>query len=154
MTEALALPDAARGGALAGVVIVELAQTPAGELAGGLLADLGATVVKIEPRGGSPMRQRGPGLDGEDSLAFQSENRGKHTVQAEMGELATEPRLARLLASFNDFSVKRDNYRAHVRSGNVNSGVIVFWMLAIRHSVIALLRIWIPKSCGRESRRL
>ena len=76
MTEALALPDSGRGGALAGVVIVELAQTPAGELAGGLLADLGAIVVKIEPPGGSPMRQRGPGLAGEDALAFQSENRG------------------------------------------------------------------------------
>ena len=99
MSEALGLPDAGRGGALAGVVIVELAGTPAGELAGGLLADLGATVVKIEPRGGSPMRQRGPGLAGEDSLAFQSENRGKHSVQAELEELATEPWLARLLAT-------------------------------------------------------
>jgi succinyl-CoA---D-citramalate CoA-transferase len=99
MTEALALPDGSRGGALAGVVIVELAQTAAGELAGGLLADLGATVIKIEPRGGSPMRQRGPGLDGEDSLAFQSENRGKHSVRAELEELATEPWLARLLAT-------------------------------------------------------
>ncbi len=99
MSEPLGLPDAGRGGALAGVVIVELGQTPAGELAGGLLADLGATVVKIEPRGGSPMRQRGPGLDGEDSLAFQSENRGKHSVQAELAELSTEPWLVRLLAT-------------------------------------------------------
>jgi crotonobetainyl-CoA:carnitine CoA-transferase CaiB-like acyl-CoA transferase len=99
MTEALGLPDAGRGGPLAGVVIVELAGTPAGELAGGLLADLGATVIKIEPPAGSPMRQRGPGLDGEDSLAFQSENRGKYSVQAALGQLATEPWLARLLAT-------------------------------------------------------
>ena len=99
MTEALGLPDGGRGGALAGIVIVELAGTPAGELAGGLLADLGATVVKIEPRDGSPMRRRGPGLDGEDSLAFQSENRGKHSVQAALPELSTDPRLARLLAT-------------------------------------------------------
>ena len=99
MTETLGLPDAGRGGALAGVVIVELAGTPAGELAGGLLADLGATVIKIEPPGGSPMRRRGPGLDGEDSLAFQSENRGKHSVQAALPELSTEPWLARLLAT-------------------------------------------------------
>ena len=99
MSEALGLPEAGRGGALAGVVIVELAGTPAGELAGGLLADLGATVIKIEPAAGSPMRSRGPGLDGEDSLAFQSENRGKHSVRAELAELATEPWLARLLAT-------------------------------------------------------
>jgi len=99
MTEALDLPDGDRGGALAGVVIVELAQTPAGELAGGLLADLGATVVKIEPSGGSPMRQRGPGLSGEDALGFQSENRGKYSVRADLGELASEPWLGRLLAT-------------------------------------------------------
>ena len=39
------LPGEDRGGALAGVVIVELARTLAGEFAGGLLANLGATVV-------------------------------------------------------------------------------------------------------------
>src|SRR5712691_9931651 len=99
MTDTPGLPDAGRGGALAGVVILELAGTLAGELAGGLLADLGATVIKIEPPGGSPMRRRGPGLEGEDSLAFQSENRGKHSVQAELRELSTEPWLARLLAT-------------------------------------------------------
>src|SRR5882672_12629582 len=99
MSETFGLPDSGRGGALAGVVIVELAETPAGEMAGGLLADLGATVLKIEPPAGSPMRRRGPGVDGEDSLAFQSENRGKYSVRAELGELATEPWLARLLAT-------------------------------------------------------
>ncbi|HTG11774.1 MAG TPA: CoA transferase, partial [Candidatus Eisenbacteria bacterium] len=72
---------------------------PAGEMAGGLLADLGATVIKIEPPAGSPMRGRGPALDGEDSLAFQSENRGKYSVRADLGALSTEPWLARLLAT-------------------------------------------------------
>ena len=88
MSEPVALPGAGRGGALAGVVIVELAETFAGEMAGGLLADLGATVIKIEPAAGSPMRRRGPGLDGEDSLAFQSENRGKYSVRAELADLS------------------------------------------------------------------
>jgi len=95
----LGLPDGDRGGALAGVVILELASSVAGEQAGGLLADLGATVVKIEPRAGSPMRRRGPALPGEDSLAFQTENRGKHSVQAELSSLAAEPWLRRLLAT-------------------------------------------------------
>jgi len=80
------LPGADRGGALAGLVVVELARTPAGELAGGLLADQGATVIKVEPRDGSPMRRRGPGLAGEDSLAFQCENRGKLSARAELGD--------------------------------------------------------------------
>jgi crotonobetainyl-CoA:carnitine CoA-transferase CaiB-like acyl-CoA transferase len=99
MTDAVTLPDAGRGGALAGLVVLELGHTPAGELAGGLLADLGATVIKVEPSRGSPMRRRGPGLSGEDALGFQSENRGKHSVRADLGELATEPWLGRLLAT-------------------------------------------------------
>ncbi len=92
------LPGADRGGALAGLLVVELAGTLAGELAGGLLADQGATVIKMEPAAGSPMRRRGPGLPGEDSLYFQSENRGKLSVRAEPADLLKEPWLP-LLAS-------------------------------------------------------
>ena len=93
------LPGTGRGGTLEGVVVLELAQSYAGELAGGLLADLGATVVKIESREGSPLRRRGPAIAGEDSLYFQSENRGKYSVTAELTDLETVPWLARLLAS-------------------------------------------------------
>jgi len=97
--ESSALPGSDRGGALEGVVVVELAQSLAGEFAGGLLADMGATVVKVEPRDGSPLRRRGPGIAGEDSLYFQSENRGKYSVVAELPELTREPWLAKLLAT-------------------------------------------------------
>src|SRR5689334_7138544 len=93
------LPGVDRGGALAGLLVIELAETFASELAGGLLADQVVTVLKIEPAAGSPMRRRGPGLPGEDSLYFQSENRGKLSVQAELTELAREPWLGALLAS-------------------------------------------------------
>jgi succinyl-CoA---D-citramalate CoA-transferase len=93
------LPGADRGGTLEGVVVLEMAQGFAAELAGGLLADLGATVIKIEPRDGSPLRHRGPGIAGEDSLYFQSENRGKYSVVAEPGDFAREPWLAQLLMS-------------------------------------------------------
>jgi formyl-CoA transferase len=88
-----------RGGALEGVVVVELARTLAGELAGGWLSDLGATVIKIEPAGGSPLRRLGPAIAGEDSLYFQTENRGKYSVIAEPGDLTREPWLAKLVAS-------------------------------------------------------
>ena len=93
------LPGSDRGGALEGLVVVELARSLAGELAGGLLADMGACVIKIEPRDGSPLRRRGPAVTGEDSLHFQSENRGKYSVVAELDELTREPWLASLLAS-------------------------------------------------------
>jgi formyl-CoA transferase len=93
------LPGADRGGTLEGVVVLELAQSFAAELAGGLLADLGATVIKIEPRDGSPLRRRGPGIAGEDSLYFQSENRGKYSIVAEPRDVTREPWLAQLLQS-------------------------------------------------------
>jgi succinyl-CoA---D-citramalate CoA-transferase len=93
----LGLPGPDRGGALAGLVIVELSRAFAGQMAGGLLADLGATVIKVEPREGSPLRSRGPAIAGEDSLYFQSENRGKYSVTADLAALASDPALARLL---------------------------------------------------------
>jgi len=88
-----------REGALEGVVVIELARTLAGEFAGGLLADLGATVIKVEPASGSPLRKRGAGIAGEDSLYFQSENRGKYSVLADLADFTREPWLAKLLAS-------------------------------------------------------
>lgn len=69
-----------RQGPLAGLLIVEMTRTLAGEFTGALLADMGAAVVKIESREGSPTRGRGPAVAGEDSLYFQSENRGKFSV--------------------------------------------------------------------------
>src|SRR5262249_16597196 len=95
----LGLPGTDRGGALAGVVILELSRPFAGQMAGGLLADLGATVIKIEPRGGSTLRTIGPAIAGEDSLYFQTENRGKFSVEADLVTLGTEPWVTRLLAT-------------------------------------------------------
>ena len=94
----MTLPGADRGGPLEGLVVVELARTLAGELAGGLLADLGAVVVKVEPAEGSPLRRLGPALPGEDSLYFQSENRGKLSVCADLAAPGATPWLAPLLA--------------------------------------------------------
>jgi crotonobetainyl-CoA:carnitine CoA-transferase CaiB-like acyl-CoA transferase len=43
-----------------GLRVIEVAEDPAGELAGKLLADMGADVCKVEPPGGSPTRRIGP----------------------------------------------------------------------------------------------
>src|SRR5258708_10228564 len=67
VTRLAGLPGGDRGGALAGLLVVELTHTLAGEMAGGLLADLGATVIKVEPAAGSPMRKQGPALPRHDS---------------------------------------------------------------------------------------
>ena len=46
--------------ALSDVVVLELATGVAGPYCGRLLADLGAQVVKVEPRGGDPVRHEPP----------------------------------------------------------------------------------------------
>jgi crotonobetainyl-CoA:carnitine CoA-transferase CaiB-like acyl-CoA transferase len=71
---------------LAGVRILDLTTSIAGPYAGQLLADLGATVVKVErPGAGDDARAWGPPfLDGE-SLWFISVNRGKQSVTIDFG---------------------------------------------------------------------
>jgi crotonobetainyl-CoA:carnitine CoA-transferase CaiB-like acyl-CoA transferase len=66
-----------------GLKIVELARVLAGPWAGQVLADLGASVVKVESLTGDDTRQRGPpsidNPDGtHDAAYFHSTNRGKH----------------------------------------------------------------------------
>jgi crotonobetainyl-CoA:carnitine CoA-transferase CaiB-like acyl-CoA transferase len=70
----------------AGLRVVELCDTPAGEQLGKLVADLGGEVVKVEPPDGVASRRRGPfrtGPDGvatDESLAFVTYNSSKRSV--------------------------------------------------------------------------
>src|SRR5439155_3616190 len=70
--------------ALKGLRIVELAESPAGEYCGKLLADFGAEVIKIESPPGSPTRYLAPtmggGADGENSVLFAYLNTNKKSV--------------------------------------------------------------------------
>ena len=100
------LPGSDRGGTLEGMVVVELTETLAGEFAGGLLADLGATVIKIEPPQGSPLRRLGPGLAGEDTFYVQSENRGKYSVCAALQGLTQALWCERLLVAADAVAVR------------------------------------------------
>ena len=68
---------------LEGVRVIEVGQALAGPLAGVILADMGADVIKIEkPDGGDDARIWGPpfGPDGKTSLYFYSQNRNKRSV--------------------------------------------------------------------------
>jgi crotonobetainyl-CoA:carnitine CoA-transferase CaiB-like acyl-CoA transferase len=76
------------GGPLAGVKVLELARILAGPWAGQLLADLGATVIKVErPGAGDDTRGWGPpfvaGPSGKTAAYFHSTNRGKRSVTAD-----------------------------------------------------------------------
>jgi formyl-CoA transferase len=67
------------------LTVIEIGQVLAGPYAGAILADLGATVIKIEkPNGGDDGRRMGvPYLD-DDSLTFHEFNRGKYSVALDL----------------------------------------------------------------------
>jgi crotonobetainyl-CoA:carnitine CoA-transferase CaiB-like acyl-CoA transferase len=69
-------------GPLDGVRVVELGVWVAGPAAGGVLADWGADVVKIEPPSGDPARMFGRMLGIADGLSppFEMDNRGKRSI--------------------------------------------------------------------------
>ncbi len=73
-----------------------------GELAGMVLADLGADVIRIEPPGGSPARRKGPlladGPESERSLQFFAYNRNKRSMVLDLGAAAGRDELLQLVA--------------------------------------------------------
>src|SRR3982075_3942605 len=73
-------------GPLEGVNVVELGVWVAGPAAGGILADWGADVIKIEPPTGDPARMFGRMLGIEDgqSPPFEMDNRGKRSIVADL----------------------------------------------------------------------
>src|SRR5438128_12127218 len=74
--------DPAVPGPLEGVRVVELGVWVAGPGAGGILADWGADVIKIEPPAGDPARQFAAMLGGDLPFnpPFELDNRGKRSV--------------------------------------------------------------------------
>lgn len=92
-------------GPLDGIRVVELGVWVAGPAAGGILADWGADVVKIEPPTGDPARLFGRmlGLDDGSNPPFEMDNRSKRSIVLDLttdGSLATA---RQLLASADVF---------------------------------------------------
>jgi crotonobetainyl-CoA:carnitine CoA-transferase CaiB-like acyl-CoA transferase len=73
-------------GPLDAIRVVELGVWVAGPATGGILADWGADVVKIEPPTGDPARMFGRmlGLDGGESPPFEMDNRGKRSIMLDL----------------------------------------------------------------------
>lgn len=88
---------------LQGIKVLELGGGIAAPLAGKLMADLGATVVKIEPPEGEPARRRGPFVDArtdpEASGLFAFLNAGKRSVTADLAQSAGRTLLDGLAAN-------------------------------------------------------
>ncbi len=87
---------------LEGLKVVELGGWVSAPVAGKLLGDLGATVVKVEPPQGDPARQRGPfpghEPDPEASGMFLALNVNKRSVVLEIGSAAGRRALDELAA--------------------------------------------------------
>ncbi|HTI76047.1 MAG TPA: CoA transferase [Mycobacterium sp.] len=74
-------------GPLEGVKVVEFGVWVAGPAAGGVLADWGADVIKIEPPEGDPARMFGRMLGIEDGTSppFEMDNRSKRSIVLDLG---------------------------------------------------------------------
>lgn len=95
-------------GPLAGVRVLDLGTMIAGPVAATLLGDFGAEVVKIEqPKGGDPIRQNGPNVDGE-GLWWNVEGRNKKSVTLDL-RVPEGQQLLRDLAAQADVLV--ENFR-------------------------------------------
>ncbi|MBF9033234.1 hypothetical protein HKCCE2091_03200 [Rhodobacterales bacterium HKCCE2091] len=84
-------------GALYGIRVLEISAL-AGSVAGRVLADLGAEVVKLEPEAGEPARRAPPLIptaEGEESAAWLAYNHGKRSVTLAPGDDADFAALCR-----------------------------------------------------------
>jgi len=104
-------PGEASAGPLSGLTVVDLTRVLAGPYCTMVLADLGATVQKIEhPRHGDDARSIGPFVNGV-SAYFASLNRGKHSMALDLKHPADRGRFERLL---DDADVLVENFSAGV----------------------------------------
>ncbi len=92
------MADAPAQGAVAGLRVVDLSRVLAGPLAAQMLADHGASVIKVEPPDGDESRRFGPPLDerGENAY-FGALNRGKRSIALDLSRPAGRAVLERLL---------------------------------------------------------
>lgn len=92
--------------ALEGVRVVELTQIMAGPFCGQVLADMGADVIKVEPRDGGDQTRRSMG-----EAAFRAVNRNKRSIALDLKDDADRAILHRLVKTAD---VLLENYRPGV----------------------------------------
>lgn len=96
---------------LAGITVLDLTRALAGPFATALLADLGATVTKVESIKGGDSTRGWPPFEGDHSLYYDSTNRGKSSIALDFYSAEGQALLKRLaLAS----DVVIENFRPGV----------------------------------------
>jgi crotonobetainyl-CoA:carnitine CoA-transferase CaiB-like acyl-CoA transferase len=83
---------------LTGMFAVEIGHSLAGPFCGMILADLGATVLKVESAGkGDHARDWGPPFHGKDAVLFHAVNRGKRSVAVDLRDAGAVAALRALI---------------------------------------------------------
>lgn len=99
-------------GPLDGIKVIEIGQALAGPLAGSILGDMGAEVIKIEkPDGGDDARLWGPPFIEGDALFFHAQNRNKKSVTI---DITRADEVARLKTMVQDADIVIQNLRPGV----------------------------------------
>ncbi len=130
MKQTTSRPDHA--GPLAGLSIIDISSVVAGPFAAGLLADLGADVIKIEiPGVGDALRALAPHKDGV-SLWWKVTNRNKRGVTLDLRRPRGRDLLGRLLA---DADVLIENFRPGTLDG---WGITADWIKGINPRLTVL----------------
>ncbi len=96
--------------ALEGLRVLDITQVMAGPFCAMILADLGADVIKIEPRSGDSTRQM-PGARGTDSPGFNAVNRGKRAIVIDLKNARGREVLVRMARAAD---ILIENYRPGV----------------------------------------
>ncbi len=92
-----------------GVKVVEVGLWIAGPSCGGILADWGADVVKVEPLAGDPFRGLAWLFEGSVNPPFELDNRGKRSIAVDIAQPAGVELVRELVAEADVFLT---NYRA------------------------------------------
>ncbi len=96
---------------LAGVSVLDLSRALAGPYCTALLADLGATIIKVESVNGGDITRAWPPFEGDHSLYFESINRGKSSIALDFYKPDAQ-KLLRDMALASDVVV--ENFRSGV----------------------------------------
>jgi crotonobetainyl-CoA:carnitine CoA-transferase CaiB-like acyl-CoA transferase len=93
---------------LAGIRVLDMSKVLAGPMCGQYLADLGASVIKVEPCDGGDDTRGWPPIIGEDGAVFLSANRNKRSIAVDLKTEAGREVVMRLL---DDSDVLLESYR-------------------------------------------
>jgi crotonobetainyl-CoA:carnitine CoA-transferase CaiB-like acyl-CoA transferase len=90
-------------GPLAGIRVIEVAIAVLGPLAGQVLGDMGAEVIKVETPDGDPMRQIGPARNPGMAAYYLTVNRNKKSLVLDLKRPAARAAMLRLAATADVF---------------------------------------------------